>query len=158
MSKLKFTFQVKSSTDGKTNFIAITSISTEDNKTFLIPEEYQAATLHKEICATNNFAIIKNTLKRRHQFRTVWIAVSDRLKKTYFDEDDNLMFMDMYLDEVNEESKAAQRLDENNTVVKILEKLVENQEKQKKQNVKKTAERFVLEKYDGRTANAHQWL
>ena len=27
-----------------------------------------------------------------------------------------------------------------------------------KQNVKKTAERFVLEKCDGRIANAHQWL
>ena len=36
------------------------------------------------------------------------------------------MFMEMYLDEVNEVSKAAQRLDESNTVVKILEKLLEN--------------------------------
>ena len=71
-------------------------------------------------------------MKRRHQFSTVWIAVSDRLKKTYFNEDANLMFMDMYLDEVNEVSKDDQRLDENNTVVKILEKLVENQEKQNK--------------------------
>ena len=126
MCKLRFTFQVKSSTDGRTNFIAITSISTEDNKTFLIPEEYHAAASHKEICATNNFAIIKNTLKSRHQFRNVWIAVSDRLKKTYFDEDGNLMFMDMYLDEVNEVSNAAQTLDENSTVVKILETIVEN--------------------------------
>ena len=112
MTKLSFTFQMKSSQDGKTNFIAITSISTEDDKTFLIPEKYQAVALHKKICETNSFAIIKNKLKRRHQHRNVWIAVSDKLQNTYFDEDRNIMFMNMYLDEVTQASNAAQTLDE----------------------------------------------
>ena len=106
MSKLRFTFQIKSSQDSKTDFIAITSTSTEDRKIFLIPEEYQAAALHEEICATNNFVIIKNMLKRRHQFRNIWLAVSDKLQDTYFDEDGNFMFMNMYSDEVTEVSNA----------------------------------------------------
>ncbi|XP_044759164.1 uncharacterized protein LOC123316917 [Coccinella septempunctata] len=163
MSKLRFTFEVKPSQDGKSNHIAVTSINTEDGRIFLIPEDFQVAFFHKEICATKNFTIIKNTLKRRHQYRNVWIALTEDIKKTYFDEDGNMVFMDMYLDEANQQisncsSNTTQILDESNPMVKILEKLVKNQEKQKKQNVRQAAERFVLEKYDGRTTDSYQWL
>ena len=49
MDKLKFTFQSKPTMDGKSNYIAITSITTQDLKIFVIPEEYQAASIHKLI-------------------------------------------------------------------------------------------------------------
>lgn len=163
MSKLRFSFQVKASQDGKSNYIAITSINTEDNKTFLIPEEYQESSYHKEICATNHFNMIRNTLKRRRQSRNIWVALTEEIKKTYFDEDGNMIFMDMYLDEAEQgnscSSNATQMMDANNqSLVEILEKLVGNKEKQQEKNARKAAERFVLEKYDGRTANADQWL
>lgn len=65
MEKLKFTFQVKSTTDGKSNFIAITSVATQDDKVFLIPEEYQAVSqYHKHIQTSKAFATLKNTLKK----------------------------------------------------------------------------------------------
>lgn len=35
---------------------------------------------------------------------------------------------------------------------------MESQEKKEKHNVKKTAERFVLEKFDGRNTNAYEWI
>lgn len=65
MEKLKFTFQVKPTIDGKSNFIAITSITTEDDKIYLIPEEHQSVSLHKYIQTSKTYVTVKNTLKKK---------------------------------------------------------------------------------------------
>lgn len=90
MEKLKFTFQVKSTIDGKTNHIAITSIATQDDKIFLIPEEHQTVSLHKHIQSSKTFVTMKNTLKKRHQTRSVWIKTTEDILQTYVDEDVDL--------------------------------------------------------------------
>lgn len=161
MEKLKFVFKAKATVDGKSNYIAITSIITQDDKAFLLPEELQAATLHKEISNTKAFENIKNTIKKRHQTRSVWIKLTDKMKGTYFDEDENMVFQDEYLEEVTQDKKliATDTRNSEDPIVKILEKLVEqNQKKEENKNVKKLAERFVLEKFDGKNVSAHQWM
>lgn len=138
--------------DGKSNYIAITSIITQDDKATL-PEELQAATLHKEISSTKTFANIKNTIKERHQTRSIWIKLTDKMKETYFDEDENMVFEDQYLEEVTKDKQlvATDTSNSEDPIVKILEKLVEqNQKKEENKNVRKLAERFVLEKFDGK--------
>lgn len=65
MEKLKFTFKVEPTTDGKSNYIAITSITTQDDKVFLIPEEYKAVSFHKEIQTLKTFNTVKNSLKKK---------------------------------------------------------------------------------------------
>lgn len=163
MSKLKFRFQVKATTDGKSNFIAITSLTTEDERTFVIPDEYQSSTLHEEMCKTDHFTRIKNTLKKRHAIRNVWITLNESLINTYLDQDNNLMFKNVYLEEqitnTEQQLNVPQTLrNENDPVVKVLEALVQNQQQTRKQNVKKAAERFVLEKFSGKSSNTLQWI
>lgn len=77
MEKLKFTFQVKPTIDGKSNYIAITSIATKDDKVFLIPEEHQAVSLHKHIQSSKTYVTVKNTLKKRYQTRNIWIKTTE---------------------------------------------------------------------------------
>lgn len=159
MDKLKFVFKAKATVDGKSSFIAITAIIDEKGKTFLLPDELQAATIHEVVAASKTYANVKNSIKKRHQSRSVWITLTEEMRKTYFDEDGNMIFEGQYLEEVDENKLAvAQTIEAENPIVKILEKLVENQEKEKKQNVRKLAERFVLEKFDGKNTNTHQWI
>lgn len=82
MDKLQFEFAVVASTDNKSNTLAITSITTEEGKCFAIPEEVRLISNHKEIMKTSNFAKVKNSLKRRHQTRKIWIKLEGELKDT----------------------------------------------------------------------------
>lgn len=43
-------------------------------------------------------------------------------------------------------------------MVKMLEKLVESQQRKEKQSLKKLADRFVLEKFDGKNVSPCQWM
>ncbi|EFN65340.1 hypothetical protein EAG_14932, partial [Camponotus floridanus] len=92
MNKLQFEFKVKPGNDGKSNIICITSITTENNKVFSIPEEYQAASNHKEIVKTNTYDMIKKSFKKRHQLRKVWLEITEDLAKTYMDQMGNMKF------------------------------------------------------------------
>lgn len=73
-----------------------------------------------------------------------------------------MIFQDQYLEEVSPTQQSTSHAinvnDPDDPIVKILEKLVENQQKNKKQDVKKLVERFVLEKFDGKSVSAHQWM
>ena len=125
MVKLQFKFAVIAGSDGKTYVIAITSITSEEGKCFAIPEDVRTINNHKELIKTPNFAKVKNSLKRRHQARKVWIEVEGALKDTNIDEDENIQFMDQYLEEIVKE----QEVENKDDLKKILEKLVEATEK-----------------------------
>ncbi|XP_013199326.2 uncharacterized protein LOC106142193 [Amyelois transitella] len=152
MEKLRFTFQVKPTVDGKSNFIAITSIATQDNKVYLIPEKHQHISFHKQILCTKNYATVKSTLKKRNQTRNVWIKATQDILETYVDEDRNMIFSDQFLEETTQEMSSE------DPIVEILEKLVENKQNVEKKNMKKLAERFVIEKYNGKNTSAYQWM
>lgn len=159
MEKLRFTFQSKPTMDGKSNYIAITSIHTQDEKVFLIPEEYQAVSFHKHIQDSKAFVTVKNTLKKRHQTRNVWIKMTEGILHTYFDEYNNMIFHDQFLEEITQEQLAIvnKKISED-PIVKILEKLIENQQKKEKQSIKMLADRFVIDKFDGKNINANHWM
>lgn len=159
MEKLKFTFQAKPRIDGKSNYIAITSIATQDDKVFLIPEEYQEVSLHKHILNSKAFVTLKNTLKKRHQYRNVWIKMTEDILQTYFDEDNNMIFRDVFLEEITQEQLV--EVNKNNSedpVMKILQKIIEGQQNKEKQSIRKIADRFVIEKFDGKNMNAYYWM
>lgn len=83
--------------------LCLTSIGTPDGHSFGIPDEHQSTTLNTELEKTQAFAKIKNTLKKRHQSRKVWITLSEELAKTYLDEDKNIQFGEYFLEEITEE-------------------------------------------------------
>lgn len=145
MERLRFKFVVLGSTDGKTNVICITSIETPDRHVFEVPDELKPASKHAAILSLDVFTKIKNSLKKRHQTRTVWIPLNTDLRKIYLDEGENLQFGDQYLDEITEGTMPSH----NNNCSNAPEK----------KNIGRTAERFLIETFSNKkTSNAEQWM
>ncbi|XP_050517394.1 myb-like protein V [Diabrotica virgifera virgifera] len=65
-------------------------------------EEETPANLHKEVCKTQVYARIKNSIKKRNKSRKVWITLTEELSKIYLDEDENLYFENQYVEELTE--------------------------------------------------------
>lgn len=158
MEKLKFTFQVKSSLDGKSNYIALTSIGTQDDKVFLIPEEYQAVSPHHQhVEASKTYNTVRNALKKRHQTRSVWIKITEDLLQTYCDEDKNIIFKDECLEEITQQQSVI-KTDSEDSLMKVLEKLIESQQNKGEKSMTKLADKFVIEKFNGKGISALNWM
>lgn len=158
MEKLRFEFSLLPSSDGKSNIFSITSIATNDNKMYAVPEELQPVSFHEDIAKTAAYRKVKNSIKKRYQSRKIWITMTEELGKTYIDEDGNLQFGDQFLEEINQENFATVQKTETDTFEKLFEKLVENTQASKQQNLKNIAERFVIEKFTSKNSNANQWI
>lgn len=163
MDKLRFDFAVKTASDGKTNILCITSIATPSGQIYGIPPDCQPVHQHHAIMSTPNYSKIKKTLQRRHQTRKIWINLTDEISKTYFDEEQNLQFNDVYLEEIIETKSNPETMPSssgsNNTLEKMLEKLLEEKGKKSEiQNIGKIAKDFMIEKFTSKTTNACQWI
>lgn len=164
MKKLQFEFMIKPTSDGKSNIMAVTSITTETNETFVIPQELQQISHHKEVSNTTVYNMVKSALKKRHQFRKVWIELTDEIQKVYMDDYGNMRFADQSLEEitdkpttmVSDEKNALNALNLN--TLKLLEKLIDNTQVTRDQNLKRISEKFVLEKFTSKDINANQWI
>lgn len=145
MEKLQFEFTVAGTLkDEKTNTIVITSIATTDGRKFVLPEDCRFVGDHVEILKTESFRRVKNSLRKRYQFRRVWIKLSEKLKQVYLDEDENIMFRVQYLEEIEE--KEPKRL------IEVPKR------KEGEGNLKHLADKFVIEKFTSRHSNAKQWM
>lgn len=154
MTKLLFEVMIKSGLDGKTNIFCITSITTENEISYEFPSELQPVELHKEFVKTEIFTKVKNSLKKRHQKRNVWVNLTPELKKTYIDESGNMCFQD-YLLEAKEKQLSEPKNSE--ALTEILKQLLVKKE-QNIPNLKKLSEKFTIEKYTSKNPNAKQWL
>lgn len=155
MDRLQFEFTVISSSDGKSNVLAITSISTEEGKCYVLPDEQKPVIHHTYIAKMNTFSKIKNSLKKRHQSRKIWIKLDADLKNTYTDEEGNMQFMEQYLEEMSIEKP----IDKDGSLQKILQKLIETTTKKENQhNLKHISEKFIIEKFTTKNPNATQWI
>lgn len=160
MEKLRFEFTIIPASDGKSNIYAITSIATEDDKVYAVPEELQSISFHREITKTTAYNKVKNSLKKRYQSRRVWIKMTEELAKAYIDEDGNIQCAEQFLEEIEKDKQqgAAAHPNETNTWEKILEKLVENTQANEQKSLKNIAEKFVIEKFTSKNPNANQWI
>lgn len=145
MDKLRFKFVVLGSADGKSNVICITSIETPDGRVFEIPDDLKPANKHTAITSTEVFTKIKNSLKKRHQSRTIWIPLNTELEKMYLDESENLQFGDQYLDEITGKETLPHNSSTSNNMPE-------------RRNIGKIAERFLIDKFSNHTSNANQWI
>lgn len=165
MDRLKFEFTLKSAGDGKSNSLALISITTTEEKTFCMPEEYQEISHHTELMNTAAFKKIKNSLKQRHQTRRVWINLNEELSKTYIDEGDNVQFKDFFLEE-STQSKPERKVGATGGITEemltnILEKFSTKKEDIQNtngKNLNKLSGKFVLEKFSNKSSNVIQWI
>lgn len=156
MDKLQFEFESVAAADGKSNVLIITSIRTPDDRKFRLAVEDQVAKKHTLVAATPTFTKVKNSIKKRHQSRKVWITLTDKMKQIYFDEDDNLQFNDLFLEEISEIDEVA--VERNEPMIKLLEKLIENTQKSEETSLIKITKEFMIEKFSSKITNANQWI
>ncbi|XP_011689342.1 PREDICTED: uncharacterized protein LOC105450919 [Wasmannia auropunctata] len=87
--------------DAKTSTIKVKTIQLETEETlYKFPEELQLKEHHQELFATN---IVKNaakSLKSRGQFRRIKISLKGGLEGKYLDDEGNVCYGELYLDEV----------------------------------------------------------
>jgi len=77
MDKLQFEFTVVASPkDEKTNTIAITLITTEGGLKYVLLGDHRYIANHVELMKTDNYSKVKNSLKKRHQSRKVWVSMN----------------------------------------------------------------------------------
>ena len=161
MEKLRFEFTIKAAADEKSNIFALTSITTLENKIYIIPEEYQPMSLHVVLINTTAFKRIKNTINRRHQVRRIWITLTKELSEVYLDEDLNLVFKDFYLEELVQNTNPSGGITEEG-LKSILNSFSKDTNGKKREdnnrNLKKLSEKFVLEKFTNKNANVTQWI
>ncbi|KAK9869861.1 hypothetical protein WA026_003586, partial [Henosepilachna vigintioctopunctata] len=156
MEKLQFTFQVLASADGKSNILCVTRITTTDGRIFKIPKEHMNASHHKELMKTPAYTKVKNACSQRGHLRRVWINLTNDLRNTYCDEDDNIQFNEGYLEEIDEKDSDDTANASEQSLVKLLEKILEKSQKETEQNSGKLANEFAIDKFDGRNMNAEQ--
>lgn len=145
MDRLRFKFAILGSADGKTNVMCITSIETPDGHVFEVPDELKPVSKHTGILSSDVYTKLKNSLKKRHQTRAVWIPLDADLRKTYLDEGENVQFGEQYLAEIITEGTMASHNSSNSNTPE-------------KKKVGKIAERFLIEKFSIKTYNADQWM
>lgn len=158
MEKLLFEFTLLPGSDGKSNILCITSITTCDNKVYAIPAELQSVCHHKQIMKTSAHSKVKNSLVKRYQIRRLWVSMSEELAKTYMDEDDNIQFMDQYLEEIEKTQPSTTSQIETDSLQDLFKKLEHNAPVDKNQSLKDIADRFVIEKFTSKNMNAGQWI
>lgn len=160
MEKLRFDFKMRGASDGKTTILCLTSIGTLDGRSFAIPDEYQPTNLHKELIMSQVYGRVKNTLVKRHQTRKVWITLSENMKKVYLDEEGNLLFENIYLEEIQDRTdEISTASTSEDTIKKLLEKVLQSKEQTSEiKNLNKIAQDFMIEKFDEKTSNASQWI
>ncbi|CAH0551231.1 unnamed protein product [Brassicogethes aeneus] len=76
------------------------------------------------------------------------------------DEEENLLFGEYYLEEVEKERIQEDKNTEatEDSMAKLLEKLMNQQQNYECQNLQKVSERFILEKFSTKSSNAQQWI
>lgn len=160
MEKLKFEFVMKATEDGKKNWMALTSITTTEEKIYAIPEQHQSVGEHTELISTNTYKRVKATLQKRHQTRKVWINLNEELSKTYIDEDGNLQFKNYLLKETTSEKKQAATTGgiTDEMLTKILEQFSNRKtENDTGKNLRKLSDKFVLGKFTNKNSSVTQW-
>ncbi|ESN94358.1 hypothetical protein HELRODRAFT_164187 [Helobdella robusta] len=158
MDQLRLEFAVLPASDGKSNIYCVTSITTRDEKVFAIPEELQSASFHKELIKTAAYNKIKNSLKKRHQTRKIWITMTNELSNVYIDEDGNLQFGDQYLEEIEQKKASGNLVKNTDSLEKLFTKFIESSQDLKKQNLKYIAEKFIIERFTSKNTNPSQWI
>lgn len=157
MAKLQFEVELAADEDPKNNIIVIKSITKEDGITYLIPPCFQAAKHHLQLMKLPEFLKIKKTLQRRGHNRKVWMSMPSDVLALYEDDAGNMVFNDYLLQEMTQ--IISQSITEGK-LLEILEKLSDksNVNNEKRNNLSKLNEKFVLKKFDNKMTNAKQWL
>jgi hypothetical protein len=133
---------MEAGTDPKNNVKKIKWIQRLDDLTvYSFPDECQSSSLHPELVKNVVVARGLNQLLRRGHSRTLAVTLNEELRKLYFDEDDNVCFREIYLDEIPPPTPL---------------QCISTSTQQK--SLKSLTKDMVIEKFTGKNQNASVWI
>ncbi|ESO04369.1 hypothetical protein HELRODRAFT_172735 [Helobdella robusta] len=147
-SKLYFHIIKRNNDDFK-----LAGISENKETWYVLPEEKNDLSLHEALSTKRAIINIINSIKPINDYRTICIKLNEELRKEYYDEDENLCFLDNMLEEKIIDKHES---DDNflNERIKELEAKLSLNDNFKLQDVEK---KFILEKFN-KKQNPSEWI
>ncbi len=149
VKKVRICVAAEASTDQKTTIVKIKTIQVlETGEVYIFPPELQPATKnHPKLIKQPSVGSAIKCLKHRGQQRNVYVSLSDELMPSYFDDDGNVCFHDVMLEEKVDSSKLAESP---TSVIAQVEK---------PKSIHSIVKDFVLPKFNGTNGvNATTWI
>ncbi|ESN90333.1 hypothetical protein HELRODRAFT_165992 [Helobdella robusta] len=137
----------------------LTALSENKLAWYNLPDDYKDLAEHKVLCSKR---VIKNTImtiKPINGYRKIGITIDDELRKEYYDEDGNLCFLNMPLEEANisNEHVVADKSDEKNFLIEKIKELEAKLNLDNKFKLHDVEKRFILDKFN-KSQNVNDWL
>lgn len=98
MSRMTFHIVKKSFGDGPIDCVGHLKL-TGASECYRIPEEFQALENHPELLKHNTIIYARNSITKVGQYRNIVLKVTDELRRIYWDEEQNFIFMERVLEE-----------------------------------------------------------
>lgn len=126
----------------------------------ILPSEYQNIKSHKILLSKSTIKGAINAIKPINGFRKVGLKIDEDLKKEYFDEEDNLCFKNLPLEEMNSMSDATTQStssEEGNVLKERIKELENKLSLSEESSLHLVEKKFLLEKFE-KKQNAAEWI
>lgn len=143
--RARFCF-VAEAADARSTVAVVRTIQLEDDVTiYEFPQNYRKKEQHGELYNTTVVKGVVKSLNARGKYRNVWITLTDELKGHYLDEEGNVCYDGMYLDECrayNDPNPIPTQLQENASHDKLSSRV----------------KNMILDKFSGKNQNAKMFM
>ncbi|XP_050530186.1 uncharacterized protein LOC126907531 [Daktulosphaira vitifoliae] len=126
----------------------------------ILPSEYQNIKCHKILLSKSTIRSAINAIKPINGFRKVGLKIDEDLKKEYFDEEDNLCFKNLPLEEINSMSDITIQSNSFEEGMILMERIKELENKlslSEEASLHLVEKKFLLEKFE-KKQNAAEWI
>lgn len=113
---------------------------------YAFPSEYQPLRNHTRLIKCTMISSLIKSIKTRGQYRTIMITMTNELRTVYFDEEGNVRYAGIYLEEIKPLKPTAKEIAEIPTPPPMMKTL---------QLITKEA---IIDKFDGNIPNAETWI
>ncbi|ESO05283.1 hypothetical protein HELRODRAFT_171644 [Helobdella robusta] len=134
----------------------LAGISENKETWYVLPEEMKDLSLHEALSTKRAIINTINSIKPINGYRKICIKLDDELRKEYYEEDENLCFLDNMLEEKIIDNKHRDEPNDNffNERIKELEAKLSLNDNFKLQDIEK---KFILEKFN-KKQNPTEWI
>lgn len=138
--KAIFHFVAEAGANSRSTIVKVTTIQlVNQEEIFAFPKQQQTSEAHKELFAKTIVKNVEKSLNVRGKYRNITVSLTDDLKSIYTDEEGNVAFHNLYLDEVIKQNVSITRTNTERSMHSI-------------------AKDIVLEKFDGNNYNPKTWM
>ena len=146
MATIKFRIEVN-----EDKVTCVTKMINEEGETYLFPVHLQPLNLHTELGKLQIVKAQSNAIKNKiGHFRHVKIS-SQAIHQIYFDDDDNPIFCDEFLEEIDQSTKTNIKSSREEELTVMVLDLQQKLQLKDKMDLHKAKKKFVLDTYDGKT-------